>query len=414
MREKIEADSTYEALKELAKCFHDHQAVKIKLGNTNLYLNYSDEPKASLLLKEQMTLANEKLELIYDEYVNNPTDGNQSKKKDAMAKAKTARNNYFEFKKKDVSQKRHIGDQLGNGGCKTVFMATTEDAIALFNVSNGCNLFEAEMWQRVVAEEVSYSRQLRALGLLTQDYRIDTVFLKDKELPVMRMRNFQQLLSYGIETRDKKSNEAYGSTMLFGDVKNIHDQKHLLKLMSHLKRDIAILVSNGVRLGSDSFNIAIVHKKPHKNDSMHPVLFRRRNHRARLFLYDLTSKDKKLDDTRIQVVHSDGKPDLEVIHKLSQKYLSLTIFALTYAISTEEIEHMMSQSDIKHQFELMSEINTAFKEVEPEILEWIENRVLSQISDAKPQIRHDKFKRRLIEEDKNDGHQENPSNTPKL
>lgn len=414
MREKIEVESTYDALNDLAKYFHNQQAVKIKLGNTYLLLNYSHEPKASLALKKQMDLANEKLEKIYDECEENPTSDNQFKRKVAMSEAKIARKNYFDFKKKNVHQIRAIGDQLGSGGCKTVFMATKEDAFALFNVSNGCSAFEADMWQRVVAEEVSCSRQLRALGLLAQDYRIDMVFLQDKELPVMRMRSFQQLLSYGIETRDKKSHEAYGSTMFFGSIENIHNRKQLLKIMSYLKRDIAILVSNGVRLGSDSFNIAIVHKNFKKNYSTRSALFRRRDHKARLFLYDFTDKQKKLDDSRVQVVDSDGKPILEVINKLSRRYLSQTITALTHALSTTEIEQIISTSDLKHKFQVMDEIDVGFKKVVPEILQWIENRVLNPILGSEHQTRLAQLKEGSAEKKNIDDHQKGSSSTLKF
>jgi len=173
------------------------------------------------------------------------------------------------------------GSVLGAGGMKRVFSL---DGKAVFLILDQ-NL---TVIQQNIEIEVAISRQMRLIGLQTQELNsvnigiYDPASLSYLDYPCMFAESFATLSKVNsIEIYDSKNKIRFGSKhKLFNSSADFTKITSISKeIFESILQDIALLLYSGFYYDCDSINIAIM---PHKVACTRPV--------ARLFLYDFSSK----------------------------------------------------------------------------------------------------------------------------
>jgi len=147
---------------------------------------------------------------------------------------------------------------IGTGGSKQVYSVQVGErhyalAIPAADIDHPSVILQK--WQ-AVAREPANTERIRQLGLVVNDLcQLVQVKINGTEFPGLVMRRFQDL---PFEVRDSKN--LHSST---GETPVLTGQSELESAFENIVGEIVILLENGVKLGEDSFNLAVVDGHAH-------------------------------------------------------------------------------------------------------------------------------------------------------
>src|SRR5436190_19184817 len=105
-------------------------------------------------------------------------------------------------------------------------------------------------------------------------------------IPILKMTNFENFPLGDIQD-PKNPGRSCGFTLLFANRKDASDTDYLKLLLKDIIQDIIVLITNGIKFNSESFNIIIVGKSSNP-DEFHD--FNPETQKIRLFFFDFSHK----------------------------------------------------------------------------------------------------------------------------
>ncbi|CDZ78430.1 hypothetical protein BN59_02740 [Legionella massiliensis] len=282
------------------------------------------------------------------------------------------------------------GFVFASGGCKRIYSTTAGDVIALPNLDNFIDAYSArtnfnfvyDNWQRVVADEMQMTTALAGLGLETQTLREVTLSHEGHQLSALVMPSFQKLAIEGIQARDKKNEDCFGSSMLFARLDNVTDEKHLKGLIKKPCDDIIQLLTHGIILPSDSFNLVIKDSADTpEHDRAAPQLYSDLNQRVSLFFYDFSDKESSLRPRVEWKFANDSFADETKLRGYANEYLESAIQAIAAALTPVEIDAICKDLGVTpSKLTVDRLIKTQFSPLKEELVEHIVSQTRAQLS----------------------------------
>jgi hypothetical protein len=293
---------------------------------------------------------------------------------------------------------------VGSGQLKTIYALKDGRAVALpvhyLNLNrNGAEQIAAN-WERAIKEEKSLSDKMRALGLEAQQIEIVPLQIGEYQLPVMVMPSFASLVNQGLQVRDRKpegDDKIYGNSMYFGTPENLEDPKRLKMVMEGIKDDVTTLLSEGIHLTRDAFNLVVkdTPATPVPPERDKPVLFDEMHQQIRLFLFDLASTTEARKEAGLMLLDQHGNPDRERIEKKAAYYLDKAFDALSDSILPREAEVISGLSKRKYnsRFEMQTVVEENYERIKSELAKEIADNVMAKITAMPFDERSRKFSR---------------------
>ena len=177
---------------------------------------------------------------------------------------------------------------VGAGGTKTAYLVDDTTVVFRPNAVDGHALIN--IWDRIVAEELTMSELLQKIGILTLNFKLCLIKLNQTlTLQTLCSQSFKSEVSNGLYIIDAKNMNSStwpkdNSISFFETNIDPYDVNNWLKVMEPYILDVNKLVKNNLSLYGDALNFAFV-AKGSVNHSGSDSLFE-----ARIFAFDFASK----------------------------------------------------------------------------------------------------------------------------
>ncbi len=231
--------------------------------------------------------------------------------------------------------------RLGGGGAKQIHAINQSK----WAIATPLNYRETSLkqWLAMIRSEIDIAKQVRAAGLLAQNYswheQTTTVQGLSYQLPVLRMHNFRFLSDQGLQVRDRKGGKHYDDSTLFGTIKLLASPEHWSLLTEWIEADLMVYFSKGLIIPDiDSWNLAIQDTDQTTDTAVtQSKIVTHRKQKIRLYFYDFSSKfQHRTTQNRLKAIE---KKDIERVINI------FVIPAIFSAISKEELMQLQLSSD---------------------------------------------------------------------
>ena len=153
-----------------------------------------------------------------------------------------------------------IHEFLGSGTSKEVYDVEIEGQHYALGLSGIIDPTSHIIWKwRQVIKEPDNTRRLRDLGLIVNDIcEIVPATVNGYEFPLILMKKYTD---HPFTIYDSKNKHRNNNPLIGMDDKVTVETAS--QLFSQIAKEIALLVRNGVKLGTDNFNLCMIHGTPH-------------------------------------------------------------------------------------------------------------------------------------------------------
>jgi len=285
-----------------------------------------------------------------------------------------------------------LGERVGYGGSKNIYDIGNGYVAALPNGQS------REVWKRMVEEEVSMAKRVRAAGLRSQQYERVTLIIEGEPEPILaiKMPSFSTLLNKGIQVRDAKRprtkyiperrkeipvNTGYGSSRIFDSQEKVSSPDHWRRIFRDITPDAIQYLAGGFAFSSDAFNLCIENSDTTPaHDATNASLFTERNQTLRLFFYDFSSKTEAISGASLhEFISDDGNICEERIQSQTEFLVIRIIGTIMTAATTLELKEIVDSVDM---FCLMClheiakpALDKVIPEIQAEIVFGVKNRL---------------------------------------
>ena len=295
---------------------------------------------------------------------------------------------------------------IGRGDDKGVYQLDSRQVLMLpSSTKDVLPPSKQRRWQLVVQHELNAVRTLRQHGLLTSEIYPSVISYKGVEIPALVSRSFDSLAEKGIEVLDRNWPEKNKSdTIWFANREQLDDPAHYRKLFDPVMDDLAQLFLSNIIFKDDTINLAVQHSHPVNTarDQTEAVVIGN-DTRLRLFPYDMMISPKPIYDL-------EGKTREEMHAYIHEKFSRVVynhfvdsvlmvipemphkpVFqAISDNVETQ-IDHDQPYAKDYHQFYTKVCAFLRTPELEDELINRMENRILDEIEKMHPVLRKRQF-----------------------
>ncbi|OQS55490.1 hypothetical protein EHP00_1872 [Ecytonucleospora hepatopenaei] len=173
-------------------------------------------------------------------------------------------------------EKSKIGDNLPSGGTKEVFKYGEDKVLSFLSLP-------------LIKNELEIIEDLKKLKLETQNAQLGRLVENGIEKWAIVMESWDAMQKRGLQVRDcNNPSSRYGTSMLFKKLENF-TVDNLLTILRPIMEECFTLITNGICLNCDSYNIVIKDTKDtDTSDRKEYKIYTERNQEVKLFFNDFT------------------------------------------------------------------------------------------------------------------------------